>query len=96
MPQAPPRAHQLTRAQTKVLAHIAMCRDSNDRLIESTRRTAEATGLTQYTVLRALAQLNDLRLIWTHPGSTNRPSEHVLLVQDPGRPELIRRAGAGQ
>lgn len=98
MSNAPERVHKLTRAQRRVLAHIEMCRDSRDRLIQSNTRTAEATGLSATAVAAAIARLNDLGLIWTTPGTPIRPSEHLLLRGVsvlPERKTITRAARAG-
>jgi DNA-binding MarR family transcriptional regulator len=99
MSEAQTRLYHLTPAQKKVLAHIEICKDSHDRLIQSTREIAEGTNISQSAVLRALAGLNDLQLIWTTPGTPKRPSEHSLLFgsvrlgREPG--SVHRRATAG-
>ena len=90
MSNAPEGVHKLTRAQRRVLAHIEMCCDSRERLVESNSRTAEATGLSAPGVAGAIARLNDLGLIWTTPGTPIHPSEHVLLRRGAVLPERKR------
>jgi hypothetical protein len=74
-----PRVHGLTRAQRKVLADLDLFSDGKEQVVISSRKLAETTGLSRPTVLAALEQLNELRVIQTLHGGPRRASSHRLL-----------------
>ena len=72
---------QLTRAQRKVLADLELFSGESQRVVISSRRLAQYTGLSRPTVLSALAALNDRQLIQTHTPRAPKTSEHILLFR---------------
>ncbi len=91
------RESVLTRAQRKVLADLEFFQDSDGRARLSVRELADLTGFSRSHVGRAIAQLNDLNLILSAPGTSGKRTAHRILHQvlELSEPDPCQNGGGG-